>query len=103
MCRLKNELSSFPSLQQRRRRPTLKYKKYQGWTYHPPPQPSNSTFQALSYKAKLVGQLRGAYEKAFSLIDQMQEDAESNVKEENVDEGDIVLTLSREDKIRIRS
>ena len=25
----------------------------------------------------------------------MQEDAESNVKEENVDEGDIVLTLSR--------
>ena len=33
----------------------------------------------------------------------MQEDAESNVKEENVDEGDIVLTLSREDKIRIRS
>ena len=69
----------------------------------PPPPPSNSTFQALSYKAKLVGQLRGAYEKAFSLVDQMQEDVESNVKEENVDEGDVVLTLSREDKIRIRS
>ena len=33
----------------------------------------------------------------------MQEDVESNVKEENVDEGDVVLTLSREDKIRIRS
>ena len=33
----------------------------------------------------------------------MQEDAESNVKEENVDERDVVLTLSREDKIRIRS
>ena len=35
----------------------------------PPPPPSNSTFQALNYKAKLVGQLRGAYEKAFSLVD----------------------------------
>ena len=33
----------------------------------------------------------------------MQEDVESNVKEENVDEGDVVLILSREDKIRIRS
>ena len=36
---------------------------------HTPPPPSNSTFQALNYKAKLVGQLRGAYEKAFSLVD----------------------------------
>ena len=44
-----------------------------------------------------------AYEKTFSLVDQMQEDVESNVEEENVDEGDVVLTFSREDKIRIRS
>nr|POE95002.1 hypothetical protein CFP56_27067 [Quercus suber] len=33
----------------------------------------------------------------------MQEDAESDVEEENVDEGDVILTLSREDKICIRS
>lgn len=67
------------------------------------PPPSNTTFQAPSYKAKLVKQLPGAYEKASSLIDQMQEDAKSDVKEENVDEGDVVLTLTREEKIGIRS
>ena len=51
----------------KKKTPYTEVQKNQGWTYPPPP--SNSTFQALSYKAKLVGQLRGAYEKAFSLVD----------------------------------
>nr|XP_023929251.1 uncharacterized protein LOC112040595 [Quercus suber]POE89568.1 hypothetical protein CFP56_02288 [Quercus suber] len=33
----------------------------------------------------------------------MQEDVESDIEEENVDDGDVVLTLTKEDKIRIRS
>ncbi|XP_050289775.1 uncharacterized protein LOC126727921 [Quercus robur] len=60
-------------------------------------------FQNLSYKAKLVGQLPGAYENAFSLVDQMLEDAESDVEEENIEEGAVALSLSKEDKICIRS
>lgn len=33
----------------------------------------------------------------------MQEDAVSDIEEESVDEGDVVLTLTKEDKICIRS
>ncbi|KAK7840427.1 hypothetical protein CFP56_016727 [Quercus suber] len=69
---------------------------------HTPPLP-NTPFPVPSYKAKLVEQLPGAYETAFSLVDQMQEDAESDTEAENVDDGDVVLTLTKEDKIRIRS
>nr|POE50028.1 hypothetical protein CFP56_38470 [Quercus suber]POF11351.1 hypothetical protein CFP56_48181 [Quercus suber] len=69
---------------------------------HTPPIP-NTSFQTPNYKAKLVEQLPGAYETTFSLVNQMQEDVESNIEEENVDEGDVVLTLTKDDKIRIRS
>ena len=69
---------------------------------HTSPLP-NSPFQAPSYKAKLVGQLLGAYKVAFNLVEQMQEDVESDTEEENVDEGDVVLALTKDEKIRIRS
>ena len=60
-------------------------------------------FQNLSYKAKLVGQLPSAYENAFSPVDQMHEHADSDVKEEDIEEGVVALSLTKEDKIHIRS
>lgn len=69
---------------------------------HTPSSPE-PPFQNLRYKAKPVVQLPGAYKNAFSLVDQMHEDAESDVEEENIEEGAISLSLSKEDKIRVRS
>ena len=45
----------------------------------------------------------GAYESAFSLLDQMQEDVESDTKEEKLCENFAIVSLSKEDKVRIRS
>ena len=43
------------------------------------------------------------YESAFSLLDQMQEDVESDTKEENLCENFAIVSLSKEDKVRIKS
>ncbi|KAK9996738.1 hypothetical protein SO802_021424 [Lithocarpus litseifolius] len=43
----------------------------------------------------------GAYESAFNLLDQMQEDAESDAKD-NLCEGFALVSLSKEEKVRIR-
>lgn len=56
-----------------------------------------------SYKNKLMGQLPGAQESAFSLLDQMQEDAESDAEEDNLCKGFASVSLTKEDKVRIRS
>ncbi|KAL0015301.1 hypothetical protein SO802_002370 [Lithocarpus litseifolius] len=51
------------------------------------PDPSTSNPLAhlnVSYKGKLIGQLPGAYETAFNLHDHMQEDADSDVDEEDL-------------------
>lgn len=64
------------------------------------PSPPN---QNLSYKEKLVGQLPGAYKSAFSLVDSMQEDADSDVEESDLEEGTVALALSKEEKLCIQS
>uniref|UniRef100_A0A7N2LJ76 CCHC-type domain-containing protein n=1 Tax=Quercus lobata TaxID=97700 RepID=A0A7N2LJ76_QUELO len=64
------------------------------------PSPPN---QNLSYKEKLVGQLPGAYKSAFSLVDSMQEDADSDVEESDLEEGTVALALSKEEKLGIQS
>lgn len=65
------------------------------------PSPPN---QNLSYKEKLVGQLPGAYKSAFSLVDSMQEDANSDVEKSDLEEGTVALALiSKEEKLRIQS
>lgn len=72
------------------------------------PSPNNFTFidpsHAYSYKSKLAGQVPGAYENAFQLFDGMHEDADSNLEiEDNLSDGIDAISLSKEDKIRIRS
>lgn len=62
------------------------------------PSPPN---QNLGYKEKLVGQLPGAYKSAFSLVDSMQEDADSDVEESDLEEGTVALALSKEEKLCI--
>uniref|UniRef100_A0A7N2LKB1 CCHC-type domain-containing protein n=1 Tax=Quercus lobata TaxID=97700 RepID=A0A7N2LKB1_QUELO len=67
---------------------------------HDPPPPN----QNLSYKEKLVGQLPGAYKSAFSLVDSMQEDADSDVEMSDLEEGTMALALiSKEEKLHIQS
>lgn len=64
---------------------------------------SSSHTAGPSYKNKLIGQLPGAYESAFSLLDQMQEDAESDTEDDNLCDGFASVSLTKEDKVRIRS
>lgn len=59
--------------------------------------------QNLSYKEKLVRHLPGAYESTFRLADLMQHDTDSDVKEDDLEEGTIVVALSKEQKLRIQS
>lgn len=57
----------------------------------------------ISYKGKLIGQLPSAYEMAFNLLDHMQEDADSDVEEEDLCEGFASISLSKDEKVRIRA
>ena len=50
---------------------------------HTPSSPE-PPFQNLRYKAKPVVQLPGAYKNAFSLVDQMHEDAESGLRKKTL-------------------
>ena len=45
----------------------------------------------------------GANESAFSLLDQMQEDVESDTEEDSLCESFASVSLTNEDKVRIRS
>ena len=65
-----------------------------GFSFHP---------NESSYKNKLLGQLLEAYESAFSLLDQMQEDVESDMEEDNLCESFAAVSLSKEDKVQIMS
>nr|POE98890.1 hypothetical protein CFP56_44652 [Quercus suber] len=55
-----------------------------------------------SYKDKLVGDIPGAYKQAFGFEANMDEEVESNVKEVNLCEGMVAISLSKEEKARIR-
>ena len=54
------------------------------------------------YKQKLVGVILGAYEQAFGLDALMQEDVESEMKEDLPSERFAIISLSREDKVHAR-
>lgn len=56
-----------------------------------------------SYRDKLVGEILGAFEKAFGFDRLMQEDIKSDTKEENSHEGSVKVCSSREDKSRMRA
>ena len=71
--------------------------------HDPSPFASSVENQNLSYKEKLVGHLPGAYESTFSLASLMLEEADSDVEEDDLEEGTIAVALSKEEKSRIRS
>ena len=58
---------------------------------------------ARSYKDKLLGETPGAFEQAFGLSNDMEEDAESNIDEDKNIEGNMVVCLTKEEKTRIRA
>ena len=63
-----------------------------------------------SYRDKQLGEIQGAFEQAFGLSNDMEEDAESNIEEDaesNIDEdknvdGNMVVCLTKEEKTCIR-
>ena len=71
--------------------------------HDPSPFASSVQNQNLSYKEKLVGHLPGAYESAFSLAGLTLEEADSDVEEDDLEEGTVAVALSKEEKSRIRS
>ena len=56
-----------------------------------------------SYRDKQLGEIQGAFEQAFGLSNDMEEDAESNTDEDKNDEGNMVVCLTKEEKTRIRA
>lgn len=54
------------------------------------------------YKQKLVGVILRAYEQAFGLDALMQEDVESEMKEDLPSKRFAIISLSREDKVHAR-
>nr|POE93730.1 uncharacterized protein CFP56_30503 [Quercus suber] len=56
-----------------------------------------------SYRAKLVGSILGAFEKAFGFASAMQEDIESDNEEEHAQNGSIRVCFSRDDKTHMRA
>ena len=68
---------------------------------HPPPPPLAPL--NISYKGKLIRQLLSAYETTFNLLDHMQEDANSDVEEEDLCKGFASVSLSKDEKVRIRA
>ena len=57
----------------------------------------------LSYKDTLVGELPGAFEQAFDFNNEMEYDATSDDKFENLPPGEVVVKLSGERKNKIRA
>lgn len=57
----------------------------------------------LSFKDKLVGEIPGAYSQTLAFSNQMDADFESNEEIEDVREGFIAISLSKETKQRIRA
>ena len=55
-----------------------------------------------SYKDKLVGDIPGAYEQAFGFDAFMEDEADSDCEESSLCEGMVAISLSKEEKIRIR-
>ena len=55
-----------------------------------------------SYKDKLVRDIPGAYEQAFGFDANMDEEAESDAEEDNLCERMVAISLSKEEKTRIR-
>ena len=58
---------------------------------------------ARNYKDKLLGEIPGAFEQAFGLSNDMEEDAKSNTDEDKNVEGNMVVYLMKEEKTRIRA
>nr|POF04931.1 hypothetical protein CFP56_45072 [Quercus suber] len=56
-----------------------------------------------SYKDKLVGAIPGAFAQAFGFDCSMQEDVESDDEEEAVQDGNIRIGFSKEEKVRMRA
>nr|POF12083.1 uncharacterized protein CFP56_08850 [Quercus suber] len=64
---------------------------------------SGSTDNAFrSYKDKLVGDIPGAYEQAFGFDTFMEDEADSDCEETSLCEGMVAVSLSKEEKVRIR-
>ena len=98
-----HELSSL-SLSRKRRHPTTKHQKYQRWAHtSDPSSPTPLAPLNISYKGKLIRQLLSAYETTFNLLDHMQEDADSDVEEEDLCKGFASVSLSKDEKVRIRA
>ena len=97
-----HELSSL-LFSRKRRHPTTKHQKDQRWAHPGPILPHPLAPLNISYKGKLIGQLPSAYEMAFNLLDHMQEDADSDVEEEDLCEGFASISLSKDEKVRIRA
>ena len=58
---------------------------------------------ARSYRDKQLGEIQGAFEQAFGLSNDMEEDAKSNTDEDKNDEGNMVVCLTKEEKTRSRA
>ena len=58
---------------------------------------------ATSYRDKLIGVIPGAFEQAFGLSNDMDEDVQSDSETGDGTEGNLVVCLSREEKSRIRA
>nr|POE77266.1 uncharacterized protein CFP56_29768 [Quercus suber] len=56
-----------------------------------------------SYKDKLVGVIPGAFAQAFGFDSSMQEDVESDGEEEVEQDGNIRISFSKEEKVRMRA
>ena len=57
---------------------------------------------ARSYRDKLLGEIPGAFEQAFGLSNDMEEDTESNIDEDKNVDGNMVVCLTKEEKTCIR-
>nr|POE68955.1 hypothetical protein CFP56_69614 [Quercus suber] len=55
-----------------------------------------------SYKDKLVGDIPGAYEQAFGFEASMEDEADSDCEESSLCEGMVAVSLSKEEKVKIR-
>ena len=58
---------------------------------------------ARSYKDKLLGEIPRAFEQAFGLSNDMEEDAKSNTDEDKDAKGNMVVYLTKEEKTHIRA
>ena len=58
---------------------------------------------ATSYRDKLIGVIPGAFEQAFGLSNDMDEDVQSDSETGDGTKGNLVVCLSREEKSRIRA